>query len=107
MKNNELIPTQKGWFRTDVDFERSFKFWFALQWQNKYIQIFAVSFSILVYQFCTFGSQAGYFAEAWNDGVAEGLMVSMGLLLPLIVSSVVAYKGFWQYFDDLSKKRSR
>lgn len=107
MENNELIPRQKRWFRTDVNFERSFKFWFALQWQNKYIQIFVVSFTILMYQLCTLGDQIGYFKDAWSDNVAVGLMVSMGILLPLIVSSAVAYKGFWQYFDDLSKGKSR
>lgn len=104
---NELIPKQKRWLRTDVDFENSFKFWFALQWQNKYIQIFAVSFSILVYQLCTLDNQLGYFMEAWYDNIGVGLMVSMGLLLPLIVSLAVAYKGFWQFFNDLKHGRSR
>lgn len=106
-EDNVLIPKQKRWFRTDVNFERSFKFWFALQWQNKYIQIFAVSFSILIYQFCNLTDQLGYIMEAWSDNVGVGLMVTMGMLLPLIVSSAVVYKGFWQYFNDLGNNRSR
>jgi len=98
---------QTRWFRTDVDFEKSFKFWFALQWQNKYIQIFAVSFSLLIYQLFDLSNSLGYIKDAWRESVGAGLMVTGGSLLPLIVSSVVSYKGFWQYFNDLSRGKSR
>ena len=98
---------QERWFRTDVNFENSFKFWFALQWQNWYIQIFAVAFSILIYQLINLADTLGSIAEAWGESVGAGLMVTGGLLLPLAVSSICAIKGFWQYFNDLSKGRSR
>lgn len=101
------IKKQNRWFRTDVDFENSFKFWFALQWQNTYIQIFLVSFTLLVLQFCNLGKTIQWFSEAWLEGIGSGIMVSMGLLLPLVVTLVISYKGFWQYFDDLKNGRSR
>ena len=98
---------QTRWFRTDVDFEKSFKFWFALQWQNSYIQIFVVAFGILIYQLINFSNSLGMIADAWCEGIGSGLMVTGGSLLPLAASSIVAYKGFYQYYDDLSKGKSR
>ena len=98
---------QERWFRTDVDFEKSFKFWFALQWQNKYIQIFIVSFGILIWQILNLSNSLGGIFDAWGESVGAGIMVTVGSLLPLIVSTTVIYKGFWQYYDDLSKGKSR
>lgn len=98
---------QERWFRTDVDFENSFKFWFALQWQNKYIQTFVVSFGFLIWQIINSATSLGWIFEAWGESVGAGIMVTIGSLLPLIVSLAIAYKGFWQYFVDLSKGKSR
>ena len=98
---------QVRWFKTDVDFEKSFKFWFALQWQNKYIQIFAVAFSILIYQLINYADSLGSIFEAWAESIGAGLMVTAGSLLPVAVVILISYKGFWQYFDDLSKGKSR
>lgn len=107
MPAEKPVKKQNRLFRTDVDFEKSFKFWFALQWQNKYIQIFAVAFGILIYQLINYSDSLGSILEAWYESVGAGLMVTAGSLLPLAVSSIVAYKGFYQYYDDLSKGKSR
>jgi len=98
---------QTRWFKTDVDFEKSFKFWFALQWQNWYIQIFAVAFPILIYQLINYADSLGSIFEAWSESIGAGLMVTAGLLLPLAVSSIISYKGFYQYWKDLSVGKSR
>jgi hypothetical protein len=103
----EKKDKQVRWFRTDVDFENSFKFWFALQWQNKYIQIFAVAFPILIWQIINYSNSLGSIVDAWGESVGAGLMVTAGSLLPLAVSLIVSYKGFYQYYDDLSKGKSR
>jgi len=98
---------QVRWFKTDVNFEKSFKFWFALQWQNKYIQIFAVAFSILIYQLINYADSLGSIFEAWAESIGAGLMITFGSFLPLIVSFVIVYKSFYQYFKDLSNGKSR
>lgn len=99
---------QESWFKTEVDFENSFKFWFALQWQNKYLQIFAVVFALTI---------AGLFNLEWiketvadnftDEGKLGAAFTICGFSIPPIVCLVIAYKAFYQYFNDLKHGRSR
>jgi len=98
---------QVRWFRTDVNFERSFKFWFALQWQNSYLQLFVVALVITTLEFINFGWVIDAIKDGFNDSIMGGLFSVMGCLIGPTMMSVIAYKGFYQYFDDLSKGRSR
>lgn len=103
-----IMKKQNSWFRTEVDFENSFKFWFALMWQNTYIQIFAVAFPIMIYELCRFGACIESVRENFVvGGTAGGIATILGLLIPPAVVTAIAYKGFWQYFNDLKNKRSR
>lgn len=104
------IKKQSSWFKTDKDinFENSFKFWFALQWQNKYLQIFAVTFIATIIELCRFGWVVDTIADNYSDGGWLGATFTIaGLLIPITVSAVIAYKGFWQYFNDLKNNTSR
>jgi hypothetical protein len=107
MAKKKTTKKQEGWFRTEVDFENSFKWWFALQWQNKYIQLFAVFFTGLILQLCNLGTMIEWYQDAWNDGVAATIMVTMGMALPIAGTSIIVYKGFYQFFKDLKSGRSR
>lgn len=112
-KINPLIPDkevkkQVRWFRTDVDFENSFKFWFALQWQNHYIHLFLVGFVFTALELCNLGWVADTVAENFSaGGTMGGIFTIMGLLIPPAITAIVSYKGFWQYFNDLKHGRSR
>ena len=101
---------QESWFKTDkdIDFENSFKFWFALQWQNKYMPIFLLTFTLTIIGLFNLNSvvdivESNYVDESW---LGASFAIA-GFSIPPIVSIVVAYKGFWQYFDDLKNGRSR
>ena len=91
---------QKSWFKTDVEFENSFKFWFALQWQSKYMPIFLLIFNL---NSVVDIIESNYIDESW---LGASFAIA-GFSIPPIVSIVVAYKGFWQYFDHLKNGRSR
>ena len=101
---------QKSWFKTDNDikFENSFKFWFALQWENSYIQLFAIGFIATILELFNFGwvidTVAINFEVGGNFG---GIATILGLSIPFIEASVIAYKGFWQFWNDISKDKSR
>lgn len=99
---------QISWFKTDVDFENSFRYWFALQWQNKYIQLFTIGFIGLILELLNFGwvidTVSENFASGGNFG---GVATIIGLSIPLLVAGTIAYKGFWQYFQDMKKGISR
>lgn len=99
---------QTRWFRTDVDFENSFKFWFALQWQNKYLQIFAITFIATIIELCRFDFIQETVAENWADeGKLGAIFAICGFSIPPVICMVIAYKAFYQYFNDLKHGRSR
>jgi hypothetical protein len=109
-KNGQIQPTKKqqGWFRTEVDFENSFKWWFALQWQNKYIHLFLVGFVLTILELCNLGWIKDTITENFQDGgTMGGIFTIMGIIIPPAIAAIVAYKGFYQYFDDLKHGRSR
>lgn len=101
---------QKSWFKTDKDinFENSFKFWFALQWQNKYMQIFILTFLLTIIGLFNINWVINTVVENYSDEGALGASFAIaGFSIPPLVSAIVAYKGFWQYFNDLKHGRSR
>lgn len=98
---------QQGWFRTEVDFENSFKWWFALQWQNKNIHYFVVFFTMLVLQLVNFRTVWGWLMDSYNDSIGAGLFCTPFMFIPLVGTFAIVYKGFWQFFDDLKHGRSR
>jgi hypothetical protein len=88
--------------------DHSFKNWFKIMWGNHYIQIFVVAFGILIYELTQIGKLGDIISENFaNGGIAGGIFTIIALCLPLTVSAVVAYKGFWQFWDDLKNGRSR
>lgn len=107
MDTNNEIKKQESWFHTEVDFENSFKWWFALQWQNKYIQIFIAFFTLLVLQLINFKTVWGWLMESYNQSTGTGIFVTPFMFLPLAGTLIVAYKGFYQFFNDLKNGRSR
>lgn len=106
-KDMKETKKQSGWLKTDVDFENSFKFWFALNWQNKNIQLFAVFLPILILQIVKFSTVWDWLLEAYDDSIGTGLFVSPFMLLPLLGTLAIVYKGFYQHFDDLKNGTSR
>lgn len=101
---------QKSWFRADKDikFENSFKFWFALMWQNGYIQIFITAFIVTIIglfklDFIIKTVKDNYLI----DGLFGGAATTIGFSIPLLICLIVAYKGFWQYFNRLKKEANK
>lgn len=76
-------------------------------WENKYIQIFIVSFTLLIVQLFNLDWCAESWLQAKDDGIMATIMVSMGLLLPLSVTITIVYKGFYQFWDDLKNGSNR
>lgn len=99
---------QKSWFKTEVNFENSFRWWFALQWQNSYLQIFLANFIVTIIGLCKLGWVIDTIRENFYDeGAFGGIFAIMGFSIPPVVCAVIAYKGFYQYFNDLKNGRSR
>ncbi len=102
--------TQKSWFKTeeDLNFEDSFKFWFALMWQNKYIQLATLGLVVTIIELFNIGDLIDTFYEnLYIDGFWGGLFSFVGILIIPAMLTLVSYKGLWQYWDDMKKGRSR
>lgn len=99
---------QNSWFNTEVEFEKSFKWWFALQWQNFFIQLFTVAFVLLVLEFINFGWVIETVLENFiNGGVFGGIATILGLSIPALLVPIIAYKGFWQFWNDMKNGTTR
>ena len=99
---------QTSWFTTQVDFENSFKFWFALMWQNNYIQLFLVGFSATLAELIRFDWVKDTVSSNFSDGgVAGGIFTLIGLITMPIMAGIIIYKGFYQFWNDISKGQSR
>jgi hypothetical protein len=95
---------QKSWFHTDVPFENSFKFWFALMWQNKYIQLFTIGLIITIIELINFNKCINSVPGNWSeDGALGGLMTAMAWLIGPSIVFIISYKGFYQYWNNIKK----
>ena len=90
-----------------LDGDHSFKNWFKIMWGNHYIHIFVVALAITIYELCVFSKVVDTVQENFMVGVAEGIMTTMGVSIPPAITIIVAYKGFYQFWNDLKNGRSR
>lgn len=98
---------QTGWFHTEVKFENSFKFWFALQWQNHYIQLFAIGFILTILELFNLGWVNSTINENFAvGGTFGGVATILGLSIPLLEILAIAYAGFWQFWLDIKNTNS-
>jgi hypothetical protein len=101
------MEKQRNWFRTDVEFESSFKYWFALMWQNHYIQLFLIVLPIFILELINVNWIYGSIAEACYEGAVSGAMAVMGSFIAPVILGVIIYKGFYQYYQDQKKGLTR
>lgn len=81
---------------TKIDFTKkenqTLRHWFALMWQNSYIQLFIFGLAAIVGVLClTFDNASIYIV----------------LFIPIIMCLVIGYKGFYQFWEDMKKGTSR
>ena len=81
---------------SDIDFTKkenqTFKNWFKVMWSNLYILPFLIALGVIIYiPFLTLDTNLHYLI----------------ILLPIAICSVIGYKGFYQFWDDLKNNTSR
>lgn len=86
----EKKPAQDSWFKTTVPFESSFKYWFALMWQNGYIALFLIAGAFLAGMLYDLTGYQKFWA-----------------FVPGLAMIAISYLGFWQYYEDMKKDTSQ
>lgn len=79
----------------------SFKTWFRIMWNNRYIQLFLVGFFLLIMQLTHIKWCVDLIAEQPGFGI---IMTGLGMLIPIGIVSAVSYFGFYKHWKFLTGK---
>lgn len=85
----------------------SFKKWFHIMWKNNYIFLFLVGLGGVITQLVMWDEVVEMVRENYSYSTMGAIMVTIGMLIPISITIVVAYKGFWQFWRDLTGGTSR
>jgi hypothetical protein len=88
------MTDEKNPYRADQNKEDQLT-WFQLMWMNSYIQLFGVAIVFLVAEI--------YF---WDTFFSLGGLI-VGLAIPIGMMILIAYKGFYQFWNDYKNGKSR
>lgn len=83
------MPQPKDFLNGD----HSFKMWFSIMWKNSYIQFFLLALFAIFFVFMFFDEKGTEFYVA--------------LTVPSLAAIIIAFKGFYQFWQDLKKGQSR
>ena len=73
--------------------DHSSKMWFSIMWRNSYIQFFFIALfaiGLVLYLFDQRGTE-----------------FYLAIAVPFLAAAIIAYKGFYQFWNDLKNGRSR
>lgn len=87
--------------------DHSFKRWFQIMWKNGYIFLFLVGLGGVITQLAMWDEMMEMVRENYSYSTMGAIMVTIGMIIPVAIASVVAYKGFWQFWNDLKGGNSR
>jgi hypothetical protein len=96
MKNRNITPLNGQDKTTDVN--KPQLTWFQLMWKNWYIQLFATAIIFILGEL-----YVNFFVEPFYSigGVIVGFGIPIGMMI------MIAYKGFYQFWNDYTHGRSR
>lgn len=82
-----------------------FKYWLKMTTKELYLPLFIIFFVLLILQLCNLGTCVSWWLEA--KGLDAKIMCSIGMVIPLLGTVALAYKGLYQYFKDLKEGKTR
>jgi len=90
-----------------LDGDHSFKNWFKIMWENKFIQLFSIFSIMLIMELFNLEFAVESISNAYNDYVFAGILVGFGFAIPPLGIIIIGYKGFYQFWNDLKNGISR
>lgn len=87
--------------------DHSFRNWFKIMWSNKYIFIFLVALTAIIFEFIYLDDVIFMIKDNFFYSNVGGVASIILFSLPWIIISVVSYKGFYQFWKDLKNGRTR
>ena len=84
--------------------DHSFKNWFKIMKENNYITIAVIALSAIIYEFWNLEEIIQFISEsATTTGI---IMVSILILIPWGMLTIVSIKGFYQTWNNLKNKKT-
>lgn len=74
--------------------DHSFKMWFSIMWKNFFIQLFLIAIFAIGLVVFLFDEERGF-------------DFYLALTVPSLAAIIIAFKGFYQFWQDLKNGRSR
>ena len=93
--------------RDALNGDHSFKNWFKIMWKNGYIFLFLVGLSGMIVQLANWGDMIDMISENFSYSTFGGIAAALAMLLPTMITGIVTYKGFIQFWNDLKNGRGR
>jgi hypothetical protein len=93
--------------RDYLDGDHSFKNWFRIMWKNSFIFLFLVGLGGMITQLVLWNDMIEMIRENFAFETFGGIMTIIAMLIPPAMVGIIAYKGFWQFWNDLKNGRSR
>jgi hypothetical protein len=87
--------------------DHSFKNWFNIMWKNGYIFFFLLFFGLFIGELVNLNWTLDLVIYSWDDGIGAGIATLIAVLIPPGCTIMIAYKAFYQYWQDLKGGRSR
>lgn len=84
--------------------DHSFKNWLKIMWKSKAILIFIIGVIVTVGMFANANEILSYMDK---DDIVGVIFTVFGFLIGPMIVLIVAYKSFYQHWDDLKNGRSR
>lgn len=87
--------------------DHSFKKWFKIMWMNGYIFTFLVGLTGVITQIILWEDVIDMIRDNFAYSTWGGIMTTIAMIIPSAIVSIVSYKGFWQFWNDLKNGKSR
>lgn len=88
--------------------DHSFRNWFRIMAiKNSYFWLFLVGLGAMIAQIVLWKDMMEMIRENFAYETFGGILTIIAMLIPPAMVGIIAYKGFWQFWNDLKNGRSR
>lgn len=77
--------------------------WFKLMWQNGYIHLFLLFFTLLCFEVFSFDLVLELIIETFEENIYTGIALVAAFMLPITICLIIGYKGFYQFWNEQKK----
>lgn len=82
--------------------EKTFRNWFKIMWQNRYIQLFTIALILAILELCNLNLGISLIYSLYGDLFGQ-IMTILGFSIPWLMMIIIGYFGFYKFWKGLTK----